>query len=141
MKLQDSLESAQLAGKRAFAASKAAEKEVAMLRKRLVEATVSSEEHVKELRNKLKLAENKANTAQNTVEQLNEELEQLSHRVAELEHAEMLSEQAGEEAAERDLAAVHAALSARDASIHDVSGRVMRAERDLEVLSHDLDQI
>ncbi|KAG7673984.1 hypothetical protein NADE_004328 [Nannochloris sp. 'desiccata'] len=140
LQLQNSLTSAHAAEKRAAVATKAAEKEVTLLRQRLVETTVGSEQQVKELKNKLEILKIEASTAERRVENRNAEVEQLSQRIADLEHAEMVFEQERQEAAHRDLAAVHAALSARDASIHDVAGRVMRAERDLEHLSHELDQ-
>ncbi len=141
IQLQESLSSTQAAEKRAVAASKAAEKEVVLLRQRLIDTTVSSETQIKELKNKLEIARNEATTAQNKAEELSEQVEPLSQRIADLEYAEELAEQERQETAQRDIAAVHAALSAREASIHDMTGRVMRAERDLEGLTHDLDQI
>jgi chromosome segregation ATPase len=140
LQLQESLAMAQAAEKKAAIATKAAEKEVASLRQRLVETTVGSEQQVKELKNKLEMSKLEALTAEEKVKNHHAEVEQLSQRVADLEHAEMVQEQERQEAAHRDLAAVHAALSARDASIHDITGRLIRAERNLEGLSHDLDQ-
>lgn len=140
LQLQESLATTQAAEKRAVVAAKAVEKEVASLRRRLVESTIGSEHQVKELKNKLEMSKNESRTAEEKVEKYTAEVEQLSRRIADLEHAEMVHEQERQEAADRDLAAVHAALSARDTSIYDIEKRVMRAERDLEDFSHDLDQ-
>lgn len=139
LQLHQALNNAQNAEKRAVAATRAAEKEIASLRQRLRESTVVAEQQARELASEIERAQYEAEEAKNKAAQSGAEVEELLERVAGMAELAAHSEKERRQAAEREIHAARAALSTRGAVIGDLGGRVARAERGLEELSHDLD--
>ena len=139
MQLQQALKNAQNAEKRAVAATRAAEKEIQSLRQRVRENTVAAEDRSRELLAEIEAAQFEAEEARKKAAHSAAEVEELLERIAGMAELAAHSEKERRQAAEREIHAARAALATRGSVIGELAGRVARAERGVESLTHDLD--
>jgi len=139
--LQKSLEAARGAEKKAQAASKAAEKEVAILKKRLREASVTAEQSIRELSGQLAAAKSEIAASAAECASRAAEVEKLKGQLISAVGDVAESERRQREALEREIQDAVVTLTAPSALMSDVALRVDRAGREVELLRNDLDDL